>query len=270
MLTSVFTGSSALKSFTRGMEVIGNNVANVNSLGFKGMRPEYADEFYNTHLKNDYTETSGAPGNLVGSGVSVVNVSSNFKQGPLQETGIDTDLAIHGRGFFEVRDPRAADDDTATKYTRSGNFGWDANGNLVTSEGYHVQGSDGDVLIDDLTQVDSFRFENDGTLRVLLNDGTEVQQQVLLTDFRVPAKLDRIGDGYYSNRGDLASQIDGGLVAPTTEGTGEIRPFSLELSNVDLTGEFTSIIANQRAFQAGARVITVSDTMYSEAVNLKR
>ena len=270
MLTSVFTGSSALKTFTRGMEVIGNNVANVNSLGFKRMRPEYADDFYNTHLKNDYTETSGAPGNQVGSGVSVVNVSSNFKQGPLQETGIDTDLAIYGNGFFQVRDPGTADDDNATLFTRSGNFGWNAQGNLVTSEGYHVQGSDGDVIIEDLQEVDNFRFENDGTLRVLLNDGSEVTQQVLLTDFRVPAKLDRIGDGYYSNKGDLASQIDAGLVPPTTEGTGEIKPFSLELSNVDLTGEFTNIIANQRAFQAGARVITVSDTMYSEAVNLKR
>jgi flagellar hook protein FlgE len=140
----------------------------------------------------------------------------------------------------------------------------------VTSEGYNVQGADGDIIIEDIQQVDSYRFENDGTLRVLLNDGTEVTQQVYLTDFRVPGKLDRIGDGYYSNKGDLASQIDAGLVAPTTEGTGEIRPYSLELSNVDLTGEFANIIANQRSFQAGARVITVSDTMYSEAVNLKR
>jgi flagellar hook protein FlgE len=269
MLTSVYTGASALQTFTKGMEVIGNNVANVNSLGFKGMRAEYADEFYNTYLKNDFSETSGAPGNQVGSGVSMVNVSSNFKQGPIQETGIDTDLAIHGSGFFQVRNPNA-DEVNGTLFTRSGNFNWDAGGNLVTSEGYHVQGADGDIIIEDIQQVDSYRFENDGTLRVLLNDGTEVTQQVFLTDFRVPGKLDRIGDGYFSNKGDLASQIDAGLVPPTTEGTGELRPYSLELSNVDLTGEFANIIANQRSFQAGARVITVSDTMYSEAVNLKR
>ena len=70
-------------------------------------------------------------------------------------------------------------------------------------------------------------------------------------------------------QGDLAAQIDDGLVPPTTAGTGEIKPYSLELSNVG-TGEFTSIIANQRGFQAGARIVTVSDAMYGEAVNLKR
>ena len=270
MLTSLFTGTSALTTFSKGMEVIGNNVANVNSLGFKSMRAEYSDDFYNTYLKNDYTEGSGAPGNLVGSGTRLANVSSNFNQGTIHETGIDTDLAIHGKGFFQVRDPGTADENSATLYTRSGNFSFNAGGTLVTSEGYIVQGSDGDVVVEDLQQADTFRFENDGTLRVLFPSGEEVVQQVFLTDFRVPGKLDRVGDGYFSNKGNLASQIDAGLVPPTTDGTGEIIPYALELSNVDLTGEFANIIANQRSFQAGARIVTVSDTMYSEAVNLKR
>jgi flagellar hook protein FlgE len=270
MLQSVFTGASALKTFSKGMEVIGNNVANVNSLGFKGQRAEYTDSFYNTFLKADNSETSGAPGHQIGSGVKLGNISGKFTQGSIQQTGVDTDLAIYGQGFFQVRDPEAADDADATLFTRAGNFNWDSQGRFVTNDGFIVQGDKGDLQIEDLTKVESFRFENDGTLRMLMEDGTEQLQQVFLTNFNVPGKLIREGGGYFSNKGDLGAQIDDGLVPPTTAGTGEIKPYSLELSNVDLTGEFSSIIANQRSFQAGARIVTVSDAMYGEAVNLKR
>jgi len=270
MLHSVFSGASALKTFTKGMEVVGNNVANVNSLGFKGQRPEYTDGFYKTLLQADSSPTNGAPGQHFGSGTKIGNVSGKFTQGSIQQTGVDTDLAIYGEGFFQVRDPNADNEADSTLFTRAGNFGWNGQGQLVTSEGFVVQGDNGDILMEDLTQVESFRFEKDGTLRMLMQDGTEQVQQVFLTNFQVPDKLTREGNGYFANRGDLAAQIDDGLVPPTTAGTGEIKPYSLELSNVDLTGEFTSIIANQRGFQAGARIVTVSDAMYGEAVNLKR
>jgi len=270
MLQSVFTGASALQTFSKGMEVVGNNVANVNSLGFKSQRAEYTDSFYNIMQKADSSPTNGAPGHQIGSGTRIGNIAGRFTQGPIQQTGVDTDLAIYGEGFFQIRDPDAQDEGNATLFTRAGNFNWDTQGRLVTSEGFIVQGSNGDVQIEDLTKVDSFRFDENGTIRLLLDDGTEQTQQVFLTNFQVPGKLARVGNGYFSNKGDAASQIPDGLVPPTTVGTGEIKPYSLELSNVDLTGEFASIIANQRSFQAGARIVTVSDTMYGEAVNLKR
>ena len=270
MLHSVYTGASALKTFSKGMEVVGNNVANVNSLGFKSQRPEYTDGFYKALLKADSTESKGAPGHQIGSGTKLGHVSGLFTQGAIQQTGVDTDLAIYGEGFFQVRDPLAEDEVDSTFFTRAGNFSWDSQGRFVTSEGYVVQGDAGDLQMEDLTKVESFRFDKDGTLRMLMEDGTEQVQQVFLTNFRVPDKLGREGGGYFSNKGDAASQIDDGLVPPTTSGTGEIKPYSLELSNVDLTGEFASIIANQRSFQAGARVVTVADAMYGEAVNLKR
>lgn len=273
MLRSLNSGVSAMQQFQQEMDVIGNNIANVNTTGFKGARVDFADALSQTLQGN------GAGGLVqVGNGVATDSVTNQFIQGPISTTGSPTDLAISGQGFFLVRNPTDGD----TFATRAGNFQIDGNGYLVTTTGMRVQGySDaglttiGDIQIDNTgapggstASIKSFTFGADGQLTVNLADGTSfVRAQVLLQNFRSPQALLKEGDNLFSNlaaAGPLAQ-----AVAPKTNGLGFIVGSSLELSNVDLANEFSAMITAQRAFQASARVITTSDELLQELVNLK-
>lgn len=284
MIASLHNGVTTLKSLTQGLQVLGNNIANVNSLGYKSSRANYSDNFY-LHLEDAKAGADGESRNEVqqyGSGVHVGSITSNFKQGTIDVTGLDLDLAIEGGalpnagGFFEVVDP----DTGELFYTRAGAFETtNLEGVVVTRDrfSYQLQGQDGPLLLgpQDGETILARRVEEDGKVNLLVNkddlDSLRPAGQLKLVNFSAPQYLRRVGNGYFSNGRagqNLASILDNPL--PTIGSNGKIRQYALELSNVDLTNEFASMITHQRSFQAGSRVVTTSDMILSEAVNLKR
>lgn len=272
MLGSLNSGVSAMQQFQGQLDVIGNNIANVNTTGYKSARVGFEDAF-------SQTLQAAGPGVAmqVGSGVNTGAITNQFNQGAITRTSVPSDLAISGDGFFVVRNTVTG----GSFYTRAGDFHVDKDGYLVTGDGYRVQGySDtglttmGDILIDatgstSTSGVKNFAFSSNGTLTVTQADGTQFTRgQVLLQKFSNPQGLTKEGGNLYSatvSAGPLAT-----LVAPGTNGVGDIQGSALETSNVDLASQFADLITTQRAFQASARIITTSDEVLQELVNLKR
>jgi flagellar hook protein FlgE len=282
MLRSLDSGVSALQQFQQEMDVIGNNIANVDTVGYKGANVSFADTF---------SQTLGSSSNgsmQVGTGVLTASISNDFTQGTISNTGVKTDMAVNGDGFFVVKDSTS----NAQYVTRDGHFTVDTSGNLVTSTGMHVQGySDaglttlGDIKMDntgatmidpisgltvaDTSAVSSFSFGTDGKLTVMLADGTSFTRgQVLLQNFTSPGQLMKAGNNLFSNlagAGPLSAPI-----APGTSGLGSIVNSSLEMSNVDLASAMASMITTQRAFEASGKIVTTSDEILQTLVNLKR
>jgi flagellar hook protein FlgE len=289
MLSSLNSGVAGLRNFQSSLDVIGNNIANSNTIAYKAARTNFEDTFSQT-LQGG----SKAGGPLqVGSGVQVGSIKNDFTRGSFQNTGVESNLYINGNdGFFVVKNP----EDGEEFATRAGDFVVDKQGYLVTNEGYRVQGftdrvatggamtTRGDVRIfDDASRPVSlrdpnatlagFNIQTDGRVRMRMTDGTEYQSgQVLLEHFDDTNLLKKEGNNLFSNLRD-AGPIGGDAltgVEPGTNGTGTLKSAALEMSNVDLAGEFADLITTQRGFQANARIITTSDEMLQEVVNLKR
>ena len=273
MLLSMDSGVSALDQFQQQLNVIANNIANVNTVGFKSSTSDFADTF-------SQTMGSNATGPMqVGTGVMTSSISNDFTQGSITSTGVPTDMAINQNGFFMVKDPT-----TGAEYaTRDGEFSVDNSGYLVTSAGMRVQGYTdaglttlGDIQINntgapngDTSAVSSYSFSTDGTVSVQLDDGTQFTRgQILLQNFSEPSQLTKEGGNLYS--GTTAA---GALANPSvagTQGLGSIVTGSLEMSNVDLASQLTGLITTQRAYEANTKVVTTSDEILQDLVNLKR
>ncbi|MCF7668812.1 MAG: flagellar hook-basal body complex protein [Verrucomicrobia bacterium] len=296
------TGVSGLQQFQQKMDVIGNNIANVNTVGFKTARAEITESFYNalqsSTAVSDDTDTQSIQ---IGTGVGTAEVRNVFSQGSISDTGVPSDLAISGDGYFVVKDPLSG-----MEYaTRDGRFKLDAQGYLTNSGGCRVQGysslgnttggSDalGDIKVDNTIDgttlfapgdqsatpptedavVSSFAINSQGEVVVKLSNGDQYKRgQVLLQSFGDPSALVKEGNGLYSGF-ESAGALGGTSpqpAAPGTKGLGAIRAGALELSNVDLAAEFTDMITAQRAFQASSRIITTSDQLMQDIINLKR
>lgn len=282
------SGVSALRTFMKGLEVIGNNIANVNTTSFKASEAKYSDSFSNILQRSapSGADTSNTPSTGVGTGVTLAGVTTNYTQGSLGSTGRDTDLGISGNGFFHVKN--SVD---GTEYaTRAGEFRWSDQGFLVTAQGYRVQGltgaglgSVGDVALGTPpsgTQRQSVTIDRSGSVVEFYSDGTSATtNRILLQNFNDPSALTREGNNLYSSlisagpigaaAGKTALQA-GTVNAPGKNGLGTIQSGTLELSNVDLTDQFANLITTQRSFQAGSRLVTVSDTVLEDIVNLKQ
>ena len=264
-----------MQTFQTRMDVIGNNIANVNTTGYKSSRADFADTLSQT-IRN---QPVGAM--QIGTGVNTASIQTQFTQGAISTTNSPTDMAISGQGFFTVRDTAT----NLTYATRAGDFRLDSSGYLVTSQGLRLQGyndagltTGGDLKVDSTgapatatpgASVASFNIDALGKISVRLTDGTDfVRAQVLLQNFQNPTALTKEGNNLYGNTlqaGPLATSA-----APGSSGLGKLQASALELSNVELSNEFVSMITTQRAFQASARVITTSDDVLQEVVNLKR
>jgi flagellar hook protein FlgE len=283
MLASLHNGVTALKSFTQGLQVLGNNISNVNSLGYKSSRANYSDNFY-LHMNDAESGGDGAPSNNIqqhGTGVHVGSISSDFTQGTIEITGLDLDLAIQGEalpnggGFFEIADPVSGE----LFYTRAGAFESTVDGFVVTRDQYRyqLQGVDGPLVVgtQEGETLLARRVEEDGKVNLVVNkDGADQIRgsgQIKISNFLSPQYLRRVGNGFYSN-GQAGQNIAGvnDNAFPASGSNGKLKQYALELSNVDLTNEFASMISHQRSFQAGSRVVTTSDMILSEAINLKR
>jgi len=288
LIGTLTSGVSALRSFSKGLEVIGNNIANVNTTAFKSSSASYSESFSNTlrAAAPSNGTVSSQPGIQVGTGVGLSAITSNFTQGALQSTGNTTDLGVSGSGFFIVQD-----ETSGTNYaTRDGNFRPDDNGYLVSQGGLRVQGYVGGSLSTPLgttvgdirigqnvpagAALQSISIDKTGNLVEFYSDGTSATtNKVLLQGFQDPGALMREGSNLYSILG-AAAPLGGGILAgqndPGLNGLGTIQSGTLEQSNVDLTQQFSELITTQRSFQAGSRLITVSDTVLEDIVNLKR
>jgi len=279
-----------MRAFTKGLEVIGNNIANVNTVAYKSSGVSFADSFSNTMRSSSPSSATSTNQSAiqVGTGVQISQINTKFTQGALSTTGLNTDLGVSGNGFFLVANPA----DGQLFATRAGNFRIDDKGYLVTYQGYRVQGATGGAAgtpptlpstfgsiklgtPPTNTQLTSFSISPAGNLTEFYSDGTSVNtNQVLLQNYSDPSSLVKKGDNLYT--GFSAAGIIGPTTptpatnAPSGNGLGDIQAGTLELANVDLTDEFANMITTQRSFQASSRLITVSDTVLEDIVNLKR
>ena len=288
LIGTMSSGVSALRTFMKGLEVVGNNIANVNTTGFKASQANYADSFSNILLRSSPSSAtaSNTSASGVGTGVSLSGVSTNYSQGSLASTGRDTDLGISGSGFFRVKS--SVD---GTEYaTRAGDFRWDDRGYLVTAQGLRVQGATGTGLgtVGDVklatpptgTQRQSVSVDRGGNVVEFYSDGSSATtNRVLLQSYNDPSALVKEGNNLYTgmvaagpigSAAGSAALVTTGTNDPGASGLGTVQAGTLELSNVDLTDQFANLITTQRSFQAGSRLITVSDSVLEDVVNLKR
>jgi flagellar hook protein FlgE len=287
LIGTLGSGVSALRTFMKGLEVIGNNIANVNTTGFKSSQAKYSDSFSNILQRSSPSSStsSNTPGVAVGTGVKLAGISTNYTQGSLETTGQGSDLGISGAGYFHVKNPV----DGAEYATRDGSFRWDNQGYLITAQGYRVQGLTGTALgtVGDVklatpptgTQLQSVTIDKGGNVVEFYSDGSSATtNQVGLQAYTDESALVKEGNNLFSGllvagpigaaSGTSALQA-GGINAPGLNGLGAIQAGTLELSNVDLTEQFSNLITTQRSFQAGSRLITVSDSVLDDIVNLK-
>ncbi len=282
MLRSLFAGISGLRVNQTMLDVTGNNIANANTTGFKASTTVFSDTLSQmlTAASGGNAERGGTNPIQIGLGVQLAATSTNFGQGSAQLTGRPTDIMLQGDGFFVLRDG------AENVYSRAGAFTFDQSGVLVAPNGMRVQGYalDGAGLptgapVDvDLTMINgslppgveltSYSIAADGKVRGVFSDGVQRDIcQLAVADFTNPMGLEKIGDTAFresANSGPVQLGVAG-------EGQrGQIMAGALEMSNVDLSAEFTNLILAQRGFQASSRVITTSDQVLEELVNIKR
>ena len=285
MLRSLNSGISGLRFQQDKLDVIGNNIANVNTVGFRAGRAQGVDVF--SQRLSEFSTNSSA--SQIGSGVSLASVSSSFAQGNIDSTGQPYDMAIDGSGFFLVRDTS----NNATYATRAGDFRADANGFLTTTEGMRVQGeipgspgvsSDIKITLTPTapalpadTEAVSWRIESNGDVNLTLRstlvpppatppDPLKIAQ-IQVQTFRDINSLSKVGNNRFGN---LAAAGPVGLGTAGQAGRGQVRWQSLEQANVDLATQFTDLMVTQRGYQANAKIITTSDEILQELINLKR
>lgn len=269
MLRSMYSGVSGLKNHQLKMDVIANNIANVNTVGYKASRVTF-QEVYSQTLRRATAPVLGARGGTnpqqVGLGISTASIDVMHTATGAQRTDIATDLAIQGDGFFVVTDG------VDTYFTRAGNFSIDSNGDLVNPNGLKVLDTS-DMEIE-LNGYYNISIDREGVISGI-PEGSDIVEPIAtigIARFANPSGLMKTADNLYqdtANAGMLAGSADIYYQAGE-DGTGTILSGALEMSNVDLSTEFTEMITTQRGFQANSRVITTSDEMLQELVNLKR
>ncbi|ABF85600.1 flagellar basal-body rod protein FlgG [Helicobacter pylori] len=262
MLRSLYSATSGMLAQQTHIDTTSNNIANVNTTGFKKSRADFNDLFYQAmqYAGTNTSNTTLSPDGMeVGLGVRPSAITKMFSQGSPKETENNLDVAITGKGFFQVQLP-----DGTTAYTRSGNFKLDEQGNLVTSEGYLLIPQI--TLPEDTTQVN---IGVDGTVSVTqgLQTTSNVIGQITLANFVNPAGLHSMGDNLFSITNASGDAIVGN---PDSQGLGKLRQGFLELSNVRLVEEMTDLITAQRAYEANSKSIQTADAMLQTVNSLKR
>lgn len=276
MMPALYSGISGLNAHQLRMNTIGNNVANVNTIGFKSSMMTFKESFAQTIRSPDRS----TPGLQYGLGVNLGGVTRRFTAGMLQETGLQSNMAVNGEGFFVVEN-RAGQQ----LLSRAGDFVMDLTEageiNLITPDGHVLLGSDGTDLVPiDLTPASgealaSFSVASDGKItlvdvtgakEVLGGEGTEIKVKVAM--FQNNNGLNVEGQNLYSwTVAAGGTGVDGGY---NVDAAGTLLQGYLEASNTDLAREFTDMIVSQRGFQANARTVTTSDEILNELMNVKR
>ncbi len=244
------------------VEVISNNIANLRTTGYKRQRAEFQDLLYQ-NLRRVGSESSDS-GTTVPSGIQIglgVKTASTYRimgQGEMTSTEKPLDIAIRGEGMFQVQLP-----DGRTAYTRSGAFSLDANGLIVTQDGYQVQ--PGITVPDNSRQIS---INAQGQIEVFV--GTETTSQIVgqleLARFINPAGLEAIGDSMFLETPASGTPTTGN---PSSTGFGDVVQGLLEGSNVNAVSEISDLITAQRAYEMNAKVISAADEMLRATTNLR-
>jgi flagellar basal-body rod protein FlgG len=244
------------------VEVISNNIANMNTTGFKRQRAQFQDLLYQT-LERPGASTSSAGTNApmgiqIGVGVKAGSVGRVTEQGSIARTDNTTDVAISGRGYLQVSMP-----DGTTAYTRAGNLGTDADGRLVTEDGYPIE-----PAITVPNEAIAISISRDGIVEATLQGQTAPQQlgQIEMAAFVNPAGLEAIGDNLFL---ETAASGSPQTATPGSPGYGTLMQGFLETSNVNAVEEISALIVAQRAYEMNAKVITASDEMLQTATQVR-
>ncbi|WP_117169704.1 flagellar basal body rod protein FlgG [Paraliobacillus sediminis] len=296
MLRSMYAGISGMKNFQTKLDVIGNNIANVNTTGFKKGRVTFQDMMSQTVASAQAATDirGGINASQVGLGSQTGSIDNIQTQGSLQTTNRALDLALEGDGMFvlgsNLNDDANVDmENSDISFTRSGNFYLDDDGYIVNPDGLYLLGegaTEAGLLTGNLSRINipddaaSFSISNDGTVNYVDGNGEAlVAGQIRLASFSNPGGLEKGGANTYqmtANAGVFTENADGvfnnldDLVTPEEAGNASVVSGALEMSNVDLAEEFTEMITAQRAFQSNTKIITTSDEILQELVNLKR
>jgi flagellar basal-body rod protein FlgG len=262
MLKAIYTASTGMLAQQTQIDTTSNNIANVNTIGYRKQRAEFADLMYQVteYAGTATSSTTNSPTGIeVGLGVRPTAVTKIFSQGNFQETGNNLDLAITGNGFFQIELP-----DGTISYTRNGAFKINQDGQIVNSDGYKLIPEI--VLPEDTTDVS---IGADGIVSVIQAGAQDAQQvgQIELANFVNPAGLHALGDNLLVNTDASGDPI---VSTPGLNGVGNVRQGFVELSNVQLVVELTDLITGQRAYEANSKAITTSDEMLQTVNGLKR
>ncbi|WP_027408690.1 flagellar basal body rod protein FlgG [Anoxybacteroides tepidamans] len=267
MLRSMYSGISGMKNFQVKLDVIGNNIANVNTYGFKKSRTIFKD-LVSQQIAGASAPTAtrgGVNPKQVGLGAQLAAIDTVQTQGSLQTTGRTLDLAISGDGYFVLGDASGNNH----LYTRAGNFYLDQQGYIVNADGRYLLGS-GNSRIQIPTNAQSFSIGANGVVNYVDSTGTlqtATGSPIQLAKFANNDGLEKAGENLFRSTSNSGTET---LTTPGSGGAGTLVPGTLEMSNVDLSEEFTEMIVAQRGFQANTRIITTSDEILQELVNLKK
>lgn len=283
MLRSMNAGISGMKGSQKQLDVIGNNIANVNTSGFKKGRATFQDLMSQmTSGAEEATDNRGGTNaQQIGLGSQVGSVDDIHTQGFSEMSENPLDLQIEGDGMFVLAEDvkggengsgRNVLNNADVSYSRSGNFYLDNNGNIVNSEGLYLIDTAGEIMnIPD--EAEDFSIGKSGNVTYVENGEEEGAGQIALANFSNPEGLEKAGDSLYRETDNAGLMRDGNdiqLNEPGESGTGTIVSGALEMSNVDLSDEFSNMITAQRGFEANTRIITTSDEVLQELLNLKR
>lgn len=260
MMRALWTAGSGMVAQQANVDVISNNLANVNTTGFKKVRSDFQDLMYQTMRQAG--SSSGPDSQLptgiqIGHGVRQVATQKIFTQGSFQATGNSFDMAIEGDGFFEITMP-----DGTTAYTRDGSFKKDSTGRLVTSEGYPLA-----QTITVPSEATDFSVSSDGIVSATVNGTSTQLGQLQLARFVNPAGLDSIGRNLLKETDASGAPVESN---PGANGAGTIVQKYLEMSNVQVVDEMVNMIIAQRAYEVNSKAVTTTDQMLETANNLKR
>lgn len=270
MMRSLWTAASGMKAQQTAMDNLSNNLANINTTGYKKERLEFQSLLYQ-NIQKKTTDNEGNPkpiGAQVGLGVKVAAISTEFKQGILEATEGDFDFAIQGEGFFMIQMP-----DGTNAYTRNGHFVMSLNGTehqLSTAEGYAVLDSQGNpIRFAADVDISKLSFDNYGRIMLRGADGNAYLTGITIgaAQFNNPAGLNKIGDSYFQvTAASGEARIEGQDDALTVS---VIKNKYLEGSAVQAVDEMVDMIVTQRAYEMNSKAIIASDEMLQQANNLR-
>ena len=261
MLRSLSTAATGMDAEQTRLDVTANNIANVSTPGFKKSRAEFQDLMYQT-IKEPGAATGAATrsptGLQIGMGVRTVGTQRMHSEGDLQQTGNPLDLAIEGNGFFPVTLPSGE-----LAYTRAGALKLDAEGKVVTADGFPLG-----TQITIPTNAQSVAVAADGTVTASVPGSTTPVEvgKIQLATFANPAGLSALGRNLLKETAASGAPVTG---SPGDNGIGSLSQGTLEGSNVKVVEEMIDLIAGQRAYDVNSRVIKAADEMLQQTANLK-
>lgn len=262
---TLYTAATGMEALQTKLDVIANNLANVNTTGFKKGRANFEDLFYRNEVMPGAEDSAGNPtatGTLIGLGTRVASVQTDYNQGAFQLTNRDLDLAIEGKGFFQVTDPSGE-----IVYTRAGYMSVNANGQLVMGSA-----NTGRVLEPQITfpaDTTGISISAEGVVSVRQAGSQDLQQvgTINLAIFQNPEGLLKLGENLYAQT-DASGQAVVDL--PGQNGIGFIRQGVLEASNVEPVQELIDLITTQRSFELNSQTVQAGDEILQLIANLRR